>query len=371
MTIGLRWECSSDPNISFHRFQVLSGGHCPRRRSLHGTREHWRRGRSTDVNTQITGQPNRQPNPDPYTHKPWDLALTFLLEYNRYKPVRRRETGRRRKVKHRVWEGVGSDDEDTIVLPSSSPRCSSPLPPVIQVPSSQTQLPSPSVLWNPSSHTFPPDLLPPISSSPLTFSLATLSLPSSLPPPLPLHSSDLSSAQGSRYRCDAIAELYLKGWRGKHLEVEVQRREAAGRRKQGKRMDLPPVITVASSRAKARDGTGRSDVDPGTIPRQGVEPQVQVEGNPYSGLNDTGATSAGPLAFWVPCPPSWPTRIQQAPTVQTHIPAFPLHASMDEVDGLSAIPPSLGAPLPSTFTKPAESAVNGWEEYFDIYSSFL
>ncbi|KAG8894106.1 hypothetical protein FRC00_009528, partial [Tulasnella sp. 408] len=70
-----------------------------------------------------------------------------------------------------------------------------------------------------------------------------------------------STTNKPRDRCDVIAELYAKGWRGEELEAEVRRREEEGRRRRGADTaeESKPATVLTISKAKVRDMERRID----------------------------------------------------------------------------------------------------------------
>ncbi|KAG8993954.1 hypothetical protein FRB90_000567 [Tulasnella sp. 427] len=180
----------------------------------------------------------------------------------RYTPVARRENVSRRMVKQKLWEGVDSDDEiDT--APEGSPYST----PATSFTS--TNAPTPSSSRAPgvfeigessyTSSTSLPCSTPSTSLSPT--SSQTVVDPAETPAPPFDHSTPPSanlsrpspSAKRPRERCDVIAELYAKGWRGDELEAEVRRRENEGRKRRcvagG---EAVPVSVVTSSKASVK-----------------------------------------------------------------------------------------------------------------------
>lgn len=88
-------------------------------------------------------------------------------------------------------------------------------------------------------------------------SLPSLSPESSTLMPLP----PSSTTNKPRDRCDVIAELYAKGWRGEELEAEVRRREEEGRRRRGvdTAEESKPATVLTMSKAKVKDMGRRLD----------------------------------------------------------------------------------------------------------------
>lgn len=198
-------------------------------------------------------------------HERTSLSLTY-----RYTPVLRREGVNRRKVKQKLWEGIDSDhddneDEEMAVAPTSCPSTSAPPPPT-NVPASfalqglESFEPEEEESSGPSSSSLPmltasTDVSPSSSEAMTTPYSASVSSPlnnnttSSPPPP----------TKGPRDRCDVIAELYAKGWRGEQLEAEVRRREEEGRKRrggyegEGTGVESKPATIVTRSRATIRE----------------------------------------------------------------------------------------------------------------------
>ncbi|KAG8951474.1 hypothetical protein FRC04_006006 [Tulasnella sp. 424] len=187
----------------------------------------------------------------------------------KYTPVLRREGVNRRKVKQKLWEGIDSDhddneDEDMALAPTSCPSTSAPLPP--------TSAPTSFTLQGLESFEPEEDESGPASSSlPMLTASADVSPPSSetMTTPYsasvssPLNNNNTSSpplpTKGPRDRCDVIAELYAKGWRGEQLEAEVRRREEEGRKRrggyeaEGGGVESKPATIVTRSRATIRE----------------------------------------------------------------------------------------------------------------------
>ncbi|KAG8918312.1 hypothetical protein FRC01_001929, partial [Tulasnella sp. 417] len=194
----------------------------------------------------------------------------------KYRPVLRKEAVCRRKVKQKLWEGVESDEETEADLtgglqPSPSPSTSANLPPVDAI--------APSALhrregfrsdegdslapvytpWSIGSTSFSPLTIHTMAHS---YETPPSSAPSTSPDPTsltPLPSSSLMNKP--KDRCDVIAELYAKGWRGEELEAEVRRREEEGRRRRGvdAAEESKPVTVLTMSKAKIRDMERKQD----------------------------------------------------------------------------------------------------------------
>ncbi|KAG8891185.1 hypothetical protein FRC01_014850, partial [Tulasnella sp. 417] len=185
-----------------------------------------------------------------------------------YRPVLRKEAVCRRKVKQKLWEGVESDEEteedlNSGLQPSPSPSTSTNLPPVNAI--------APSALQRIESFRSDEDdpLAPvytPWSSTSTSFSplnIHSMAHSYETPPSSALNMSpDPTSLMNKpKDRCDVIAELYAKGWRGEELEAEVRRREEEGRRRRGVNAaeKSKPVTVLTMSKAKIRDMERKQD----------------------------------------------------------------------------------------------------------------
>ncbi|KAG9044789.1 hypothetical protein FS837_007548 [Tulasnella sp. UAMH 9824] len=184
----------------------------------------------------------------------------------RYRPVLRRENVHRRKVKQKLWEGIDSDEENDLDLAEPAPpSASANLPPVDFTTLSDLQrlndfkhegedlTPLVCAPWSTASTSLSLPATPTLANS---YETPPSSLPSMSPESstlIPLPSSSTTSKP--RDRCDVIAELYAKGWRGEELEAEVRRREVEGRRRRGVDAieESKPATVLTMSKAKVRD----------------------------------------------------------------------------------------------------------------------
>lgn len=157
----------------------------------------------------------------------------------------RREGIHRRRVKQKLWEGIDSDDDDTL-LDTTTPAHNNPEP---------TQ----STVYRPLLHLIDDDD---------TASLRCFSSPS--PPIMPSTLQSASLIKKPKDRCDVIAHLYSRGLRGEALEDEVRRRELEGRRRRGlpvESEDETPVAEKPKNTKASKASKGRAAQPKATHPK--------------------------------------------------------------------------------------------------------